>query len=127
MRKALTYSCSKFYSVLGFLSNIVGVNLILANFMEYAQPVDEIPVSMTAQYYFLIAVYFISSLPSFWLMESKVYLGAGRRKMLIIGSLGMAACLFVVTFYTFYKIPILSYLLILVYLVFYQVSIGTVL
>lgn len=127
MRKALIYSCSKLYSVLGFLSNIVGVNLIVADYMEYAKPVEEIPVSMEALYYFLVAVYFLSSLPSFWLMESKVYIGAGRRKMLIIGSLGMGACLCIVTFYTFYKIPVLSYLLILVYLVFYQISIGTVL
>jgi hypothetical protein len=60
-------------------------------------------------------------------MESMAYLGAGRRKMLLIGSLGMTACLLVVTFYTFYKIPVLSYLLVIVYLAFYQISIGTVL
>lgn len=89
--------------------------------------VEEIPASKMGQYFILICVYISSSLPSFWLIKSMVYLGAGRRKMLLIGSLGMAACLFVVTFYSFYKIPILSYLLILVYLAFYQISIGTVL
>jgi hypothetical protein len=127
MRKALTYSCSNPYLVLGFLSSIVGVNMIVTNFMQYAETVEEIPVSKMVQYFILMSVYFSSSLPSFWLMESMAYLGAGRRKMLLIGSLGMTACLLVVTFYTFYKIPVLSYLLVIVYLAFYQISIGTVL
>lgn len=111
--------------ILGIFSNLVGINTFLVYFPIYAK--DMPGFTRKSQGLAIYASYFFLSFFIFYLIRSNIYLEIGRVNLIKIGSICMGICMVLMLLGSFFFRSLeLYFTLVIVYLFFYQNSIGPI-
>lgn len=131
MLRALIISICNFYLDLGLFNNLVGVNLFVSYYYKLAKMLDLDDMSPSEPKYqlsILLLISFLASASIYFFIDSKYYTEVGRKKLLLIGSLGMASCYIILIIFNSFEVSKeVTYLTICGFLIFFQTSIGPIL